>query len=119
MGFAIRKELGVYRHEKVNDRIRLLTLRKRQKWESKNLAPVQKKIYQSDKKKSELTVINAYAPHMGITTKTPEKTENFYGDLQKVVTSLRGADYILVGDFNAKPGAELRIKDQRVAIPGG
>ena len=47
MGFAIRKELEVYRHEKVNDRISLLTLRKRQKWESKNLAPLQKKTPQT------------------------------------------------------------------------
>ena len=89
MGFAIWKELEVYRLEKVSDRISLLTLRKRQKWESKNLAPLKKKIYQPDKKNSELTILNAYAPHMGITTKTPENTEKFYGDLQKVITSLK------------------------------
>ena len=56
---------------------------KRRKMEYNKSHKCSHKIYQVEKQKTKLTVINCYAPHMGLTAKDPELGKKFYAELEK------------------------------------
>ena len=59
------------------------------------------KIYRIRKKQSKLKIINVYAPHMG---RPAEESTAFYKELRKYLKTVKGEEYIITGDFNAKLG---------------
>ena len=53
-----------------------------------------------------LTLISAYAPTLDKSEKNPDVSEQFYNELNSVVTTVRKRNFLLVaGDFNAKTGS--------------
>ena len=60
----------------ISDRIAIFTIQKREVWTSSPNKdnPLQKKLYQIRKSRNRLTIINCYAPHMGITSSKEEVT---------------------------------------------
>ena len=62
LGFAVRINLMILETEKITDRLAYITILKNKgqgKW-------------------SNLTILNCHAPHMGITMKQPQTTDEFY-----------------------------------------
>ena len=89
LGFAVRSNLMILETEKITDRLAYITI-------SKN---------KGQGKRSNLTILNCHAPHMGITMKQPQTTDEFYKKLKECWSKLRTRDLIIAGDFNAKLGS--------------
>ena len=54
-------------------------------------------------KKSNATIVNAYAPTM----RTPEETKDkFYEELRSVIASAKSEKLIILGDFSARVGTD-------------
>ena len=68
-----------------------------------NISNTKKVIYQKNKRKNIINILNCYAPHMGITMKNPTESERFYKDLTKCLQDLKGRDIIILGYFNPLP----------------
>ena len=60
--------------------------------------------FQKEYQMNRLVLINCYAPHMGITAKIPEETEQIYRGLDELLKLLKGKDNIILGDFSTKLG---------------
>jgi exonuclease III len=66
-----------------------------------------------DERNSILTIINAYAPHSGITARNPIETQSFYEQLTQTYDRFRtrSAVLIIAGDMNAKLGQRMAHDD--------
>jgi len=93
LGFVISPNINrlVYKHWSVNDRLAVLQIQANEKTNNKG-------------RKSFIYIVNAYAPHSGITKKDPVTSENFYSDLTNTLKSLTNGKTFICGDFNAKIG---------------
>jgi exonuclease III len=68
--FAVKKNMQVYTHEHVNDRIKVISFHLNNRSNIPTARP------------SLLTVINAYAPHSILETTHPEEADKFFHQLQ-------------------------------------
>ena len=68
-------------------------------------------LFEENRRKNLLVVINAYAPHMGLVAKDDTLAEKFYSDLKLTVDKFKGMDYVITGDFNAKLGKQANSDD--------
>ena len=104
LGFAVKKDIEVIEASSISDRIAYIKIRKCSKWGMKS--EELRKVFYRLEKKSEMVIINCYAPHMGLMQKNPEIAEKFYKELREVKEKFRGQDVLIVGDFNAKLGSK-------------
>jgi exonuclease III len=105
MGFLVKQGIQFETVETKSKRIDVVKIRKTAEYKTKEVTEMRTKIFQTNKKKKNtLIVINLHAPHMGHTRSDPQKTSEFYEELEKVIESYAGTDMIIAGDFNAKLG---------------
>ena len=62
------------------------------------------KIFRKNNKVSELILYNIDVPHNGTTAKSPDIAESFYTKLNSIITSSKGKDLCVMGDFIAEFG---------------
>ena len=115
LGFAVSRGLKVLDCNRVSHRICTLTIQKEEKWKTTRTGECSHKIYQVEKQKTKLSIINCYAPHMGLTMKDPLLGKEFYAELVKNYKSFAGQDVIITGDFNAKLGCKDFIGGSGIA----
>ena len=101
----MKKDIEVIEASSISDRIAYIKIRKCSKWGMRS-EEMRKVFYRLEKKKSEMVIINCYAPHMGLVQKNPEIAKKFYKELREVKEKFRGQDVLIVGDFNAKLGSK-------------
>ena len=93
--FAVKKNIQVYSHEYISDRISVISF-----FLNKNR--------DSNRRPSLLTNINAYAPHSVLAASKPEEADLFYDQLQSTTHKYRYSTLLFVaGDMNAKIGRRM------------
>ena len=105
-GFAIRSDLKIVEQTRISDRIAKLVLRKRESWAQRKIGPIEHILHRTKTNRNQLTILNCYAPHMGLVTSNKEYAEKFYKELLDTWKSLKSKDCIILGDFNAKLGCK-------------
>ena len=90
--FAVKKNIQVYSHEYISDRISVISF-----FLNKNR--------DSNRRPSLLTIINAYAPHSVLAASKPEEADLFYDQLQSTTHKYRYSTLLFVaGDVQSFVG---------------